>query len=300
MHRSALLRVTVVVSTGALLVGGASPAFADGHHDRAQWVSVTGTGSSVQLSDDTVHAGLVHFRVSTTSPTTPQGGGSEVTLFTLNDGHSLSTVFRDLRLEFSQDPKQAAKGTRELNEDATYYGLADVQKGYDVTATATLDKGTYYLFDLASVDPTKADPEVTTLHVGSGRGHDEGSDVRSQVVVKGTSQDRFDVSSTHWRSRGAFTWENVSDTIHFAALQPVKAGTTDEQVQEYLDSGAQTPPDFFVEGPGAGADVVSPGRSEQISYDLPKGTYVLLCFIADDETGMPHAVMGMHRVVTLD
>jgi hypothetical protein len=32
---------------------------------------------------------------------------------------------------------------------------------------------------------------------------------------------------------------------------------------------------------------------------LPAGTYVMLCFIADDEAGMPHAVMGMHKVVHL-
>ena len=36
-----------------------------------------------------------------------------------------------------------------------------------------------------------------------------------------------------------------------------------------------------------------------MSYNLPKGTYVLLCFVADDLTGMPHAIMGMHKVVVL-
>lgn len=36
-----------------------------------------------------------------------------------------------------------------------------------------------------------------------------------------------------------------------------------------------------------------------MAYNLPAGTYVLLCFVADDVTGMPHALMGMHKVIQL-
>jgi hypothetical protein len=46
-------------------------------------------------------------------------------------------------------------------------------------------------------------------------------------------------------------------------------------------------------------NVLSPGRTAQLSYKLPAGTYVLLCFVPDAETGEPHAAMGMHEVVTL-
>jgi hypothetical protein len=54
-----------------------------------------------------------------------------------------------------------------------------------------------------------------------------------------------------------------------------------------------------MDGPSIQMDVLSPGRHADISYRLPAGTYMLACFIADDQTGMPHAVMGMHKVVTL-
>jgi hypothetical protein len=36
-----------------------------------------------------------------------------------------------------------------------------------------------------------------------------------------------------------------------------------------------------------------------VTYNLPRGTYVLICFVSDEETGMPHALMGMHKVVIL-
>jgi hypothetical protein len=44
--------------------------------------------------------------------------------------------------------------------------------------------------------------------------------------------------------------------------------------------------------------VVSPGN--QVIFDsanLTPGFYALFCWIADDQTGMPHALMGMHLVI---
>jgi hypothetical protein len=83
------------------------------------------------------------------------------------------------------------------------------------------------------------------------------------------------------------------------SISPVKPGTTDKQIQDYYDSGVQAPPPFALNGPTVGLDVISPGNHATINYDLPKGTYVLQCFVADDVTGMPHAIMGMHKVVIL-
>ena len=74
---------------------------------------------------------------------------------------------------------------------------------------------------------------------------------------------------------------------------------TDKQVQAYFDSHVQTPPPFGINRPTIGMDVLSPRKQLVLSYSLPKGTYVLLCFVADDETGMPHAFMGMHKVIKL-
>jgi hypothetical protein len=48
-----------------------------------------------------------------------------------------------------------------------------------------------------------------------------------------------------------------------------------------------------------GSDAVSPGHASVLSLNLPKGTYLLQCFVADDVTGIPHAFMGMHLVVNI-
>ncbi len=117
------------------------------------------------------------------------------------------------------------------------------------------------------------------------------------ATVKLTSDDRFE-SPDLLPKAGTITVRNISDTIHFMAVSPVKPGTTDAQIQQFFDD-PQGPPPFAAEGPSIEMGVLSPGRSADITYQLPAGTYDLECFIADDESGMPHAFMGMHKVVTL-
>ncbi len=79
---------------------------------------------------------------------------------------------------------------------------------------------------------------------------------------------------------------------------------TKEQVMQLvmLPEGATPPPgmpsDEEVRFLG-GALTISSGKTEWVRLDLPEGTNVLLCFIPDRETGMPHAAMGMIEVVTV-
>ena len=292
--RGVLKGVTVVVSAGALIAFGAAAASAA--VPSSQVVNVVGNGSAVHLSKTTVHAGTVQFNVSTTVPAST-GSGSEITIFKPKGGATAATVLADLKDEFTQYPSIAAKGTRELVRDAGFYGLADPVQGTPFTVTEKLAAGTYYLLDAGLQPPTKPS-DLTTLTVTPAYVTDAQPAVASQFTVQMTSADTF-VTPRNWQHRGTVTVANVSDTIHFLNLVPVKAGTTDKQVQQYFDSGAQGPPSFATGGSSGGSDVQSPGTSLQLTYDLPAGTYVLLCFVADDQTGMPHALMGMHKVVVL-
>jgi hypothetical protein len=268
---------------------GLSPARADSGGETQQTVHVMGSASSVSLDHTAVWAGSIRFVVSTTN----SGGGSGITLFKLKAGKTLADVMKGVADEFGNDP---ALGTRELTDAATFRGLADVVVGTPLTVTENLSPGTYYVVD-ASAPPHGAPP---TLIVKPAK-HDveQDSDLSSQTVVSATSADRF-VAPRNWPHEGTYTFRNTSDTLHFMILQPVKKGTTDKQVSDFFASGAPGVPPFARPGPSVGNDVVSPGYSLQVSYDLPEGTYVLLCFVADDVTGMPHAFMGMHKVVVLN
>ena len=60
------------------------------------------------------------------------------------------------------------------------------------------------------------------------------------------------VAPRNWSHRGTVTVSNVSDTLHFMDLEPVKPGTTDREVQAYFDSGAQSQPPWSLDGPYGG------------------------------------------------
>lgn len=46
--------------------------------------------------------------------------------------------------------------------------------------------------------------------------------------------------------------------------------------------------------------LISPGYSAINEFDFEPGSYMLICYIADTETGMPHAMMGMFQPFTVE
>lgn len=108
--------------------------------------------------------------------------------------------------------------------------------------------------------------------------------------------------STHLPASGSFLFKNKRDTgvPHFVVLQQVAEGTTTDQVLEFLQSGAEGPPPAWALPGSMETGSVSPGRKMTVDYDLPAGQYVVLCFFPDPRMdGMPHALMGMLRMVHL-
>jgi len=313
--KAAVLTLTIAAA-GTFTTAG--PAAAEGHHVEhaghkgggGTTVSVHGNGTTVTLSRNTVREG----------DTSNAQGGSAITLFRLVGKATLVTFKADLHEEFTQDPSIAAQGTRDLNRDIRAFGLADlspVTKTNPVSSesvTERLKAGTYYLMDLGNVGPGGPNPVFTTFTVRhSGRDGDDRGRSRSEnqgeggghhsPVIKLTAADTIQSPLT-LPAHGTVTVKNVSDTIHFMAISRVAAGTTDAKIQASFVAIAQGkaptgPPPVEDSLPGGGMDVLSPGHQLDLTYDLPPGTYVLACFVADDVTGMPHAFMGMHQVVTL-
>lgn len=290
MRRRLLRSTLVLAAAGALLTAGSPAALADGDSGPGrdvQTVHVVGNGSSARVDDAHVRAGTVRFAVSTT------GAFSAVTMFSLKHGATLDQFFADVRHEFDPDARVRAQGTRDARQHATFYGLADVVPGVPLAVTENLRPGTYWLMDLTT-PPTAANPPVTRFRVTDGRDGDGGQDADVRVRLAG---DRF-LAPRVWPHEGTWSLLDDDDTLHFMLLQPVQPGTTDPKLQAALEHGTQT---TLYDGtrPAVGSEVVSPGITHAVSYDLPRGRYALLCFVADERDGMPHAVMGMHLVIDL-
>jgi hypothetical protein len=91
---------------------------------------------------------------------------------------------------------------------------------------------------------------------------------------------------------------NSGPEIHELLLTRVKPGTTDADVQRYYDSGSTDAAPYAAEPGVRGVAAMSPGRVAYLRIaHLAPGPYVLLCYAGDEDTGVPHVLEGMHRVI---
>jgi hypothetical protein len=129
----------------------------------------------------------------------------------------------------------------------------------------------------------------------------------SATVTLGDGTNDIITTSGPLPKHGTIKVTNQGDGIHLLQMTKVAAGVTDAQVQAEYDqilqgqppdsdpAGLLSPPTVLV-----GSDAVSPGLSNRLSYNVPKGTYLLQCFVPDDMTGVPHTFMGMHKIVVIN
>ena len=103
---------------------------------------------------------------------------------------------------------------------------------------------------------------------------------------------------------------NVGAQPHFTVLVQPDEPVTREQVGTLLEAemagtptadaaaaaGVSSPEEW---GFAAYAGTISMGATEWVTADLEPGTYVLLCFVPDLASGMPHAYLGMYDVITV-
>ncbi len=97
---------------------------------------------------------------------------------------------------------------------------------------------------------------------------------------------------------GWLRMSNHSDQPHFVEINRVKNGTTAAMVRRYMKGGAQGRPSWGLRL-STNSGVMSPNTSEAMRINMPAGEYLLACWWPDDETGMPHALMGMWKLVHL-
>ncbi|WP_297740487.1 hypothetical protein [Nocardioides sp.] len=190
--------------------------------------------------------------------------------------------------EFKKDLAAAGKGDMKALKRA----LARVQflGGFEAGGSGTVvlpGGGEYTVFSFASRD---------LAHFGAGAVKEAPMpDVDGRIV--GKTGPKWGGSSM-LPAKGTFLFKNADRTVpHFVVLQQVKEGTTADEVLEFLQT-EEGPPPFLRAGMETAS--LSPGRSMTVDYDLPPGHYVVMCFFPDPHMkGMPHALMGMLKIIHL-
>jgi hypothetical protein len=98
---------------------------------------------------------------------------------------------------------------------------------------------------------------------------------------------------------------NTGKQPHFLDLIGVPEGTTFNQVMDYISSAFTGTPatsvltDEDIRGV-YNVPNISSGQSQWIQVNLDPGAYAVACFVPDQDTGAPHALMGMTQVFTVN
>lgn len=105
---------------------------------------------------------------------------------------------------------------------------------------------------------------------------------------------------------GPQIWEfkNTGDQSHHMVMMRTPKLVTSDDMSTLLDAFASgTPPagdSWYMNSAWVGyTALVSPGFSVWNEFDLDPGTYLMICYISDIETGMPHFMMGMWTPFTV-
>lgn len=97
---------------------------------------------------------------------------------------------------------------------------------------------------------------------------------------------------------------NTGVQPHFLDLAGLPDGTTTGQLTDFINLSFTGTPAVSELGPEDVHDlytsvIFSAGQTIWIEVDLAPGTYGVACFVSDQESGAPHALMGMFQVFTV-
>jgi len=292
-----------VSSAGA---ANASPAL--GHQTEASYSSpsvFTGHAPTIDVNVTTdggftlpknVRAGFVTFKVSS-----PEDAYHGWQIFRLENGATVDQVVQDLANGVNGATfEENAEGAAALLHDATLIGGVVTTPYAPISVTVPMERGTYYVFDIADIF-NGVTPRVHTLRA-VGTPNWKGLPRYSQVILaEMQGMDPRFVAPTDEHANGTYLVVNApSDEIHEAVWRQVVPGTTDQYLTDYYNSVlAGTPMTRPWLDSQHGLQAMSPNRFAVIHIDLPPGDYALICYVPSDESGLPHGWIGMHEIVHL-
>jgi hypothetical protein len=237
----------------------------------------------------TLTPGLRRIKVVTTT-----GHAREADFVHLKPGYTLDDLVSDLNASFSTDTPDLEALNRFYDSTVVAGGLV-ARQNVPGLGRLTFFPGQWYAFDPA-VFPTTA--EAFTPFMVAGEPTGATTTFTARITAEHDTQWNPRPVSINYRGWIKFT--NKAESPHFIELAKLAPGKTYADFKAWVKavmSGHDAPPPFGKFSLDEG--LVSPGHAYTFKYDIPKGNYVVLCFMPDRETGLPHAFMGMSRPLTV-
>ena len=255
-------------------------------------VTIAFSGDQATISQATMRPGVVEFRVGKTIVIPGDQGGPD-TLSIIRTDH-LDQLLAAVPGLFG-DPSDPAAAAAAVSAIRTIHAIGTVYGGghKGMVWQVNLPAGNYYAIAVNATAMGLAQPVAFTV-AGAPRNavlHSTQAAVRAVGTV-GHNHWEFDQPGGRAISWLRFT--NKSHELHFLDMAGVDPSTTNAMVKKALNSPAE--PNFFT-GPNLNFDVMSPGVTVAIKAGLPAGKYLLTCFMPSESDGMPHALMGMYKLV---
>jgi hypothetical protein len=278
IRRRAAIGVAAL-SSAALVVSGVAGIQSAGASSSAKVPTVVvHVNKHIKLSRNSVHAGVVRFKVVTAK------GNHILQIARLHKGYSLQQAGGDLNKAFSGD----TKAIKRIDHRISFRGGAGTHPGKPGWMTSSLNKaGSYVLLDQngSGVSFLKVVGKAPKQQA------DQATTGNLRVFTYG-----FEPLGGPLPANGWVRLSNHSDQPHFVQMLHVAANTTGKDVKKFIKSGAQGAPKFQRHG-HAESGVISPGSGQTLEMDVAPGKYLVACFWPDIMTGMPHFFMGMWRLV---
>jgi hypothetical protein len=274
----AALALAVSASTAGSLLGGATADASSPAKAPVIRVHMSSTAVTVGHGIHRMRAGSVIFKVESAR------GDHELQIARLHHGYSLAQAGSDLTKAFGGD----VAAIRRADANITFRGGAEAHPSRPGYVAVKLRAGNYVFLDQNS-------NAFVIMHVWGT------APARTLPARRGsvtTYTYGFGNTPTTLPARGWVHFNNVSDQPHFVVFNQVKANTTKAMVRKYFHAMSDAPPSFGLRA-NASTGVMSPSVGQLVHYNLPPGKYLIACYWPDDDTGMPHAFMGMWKLVWL-
>jgi hypothetical protein len=292
--RYASLPWLIVPVVAALALAVTATACGGDDNEPAPTVESTPTAAAAGIPDITIGATDYSFDVPSTIP-----GG--LTHFTLQNTGTEDHQALFFRLDEGVTFEELASGLENAQSEADFLAFGSFAAGpiagpggtFD--ATLDLEPGSYVLIcTIPSPDgvPHADKGMVTTLEVTEPPAKQPAA---PQADVTVTLTDfAFDVPDTLPAGETVFDVVNDGAQIHEMGMIKLDEGATLDEVLASLE--AEEGP-YSVVGALYGLSSQSNGWT---TIDLTPGTYALVCFVTDPDSGQPHIALGMYDSVTVE
>jgi len=246
-------------------------------HMSASQITCSGGAATTANGVTAVHGGRIHFHVVTAA------GDHVLQLLRLHNGYTIQQAGSDLNDAFNGN----VAAVQRVDNGVVFRGGAEALPKHPGDMVVSLPATQFMAVD------QNGNAGAVLKVIGK-------APARALQPYSGTytAYSYGWVASSHLPASGWVKVANSADQPHFLVLQHVKSTTTNAMVRKSFASNSQAQPSWALKET-AQSGVIAKGTSQMLHYNLPAGKYLVACFWPDYFTGMPHAFMGMWKLVTL-